>query len=136
MVTTAFNKSRAGRLLTGFAAPAATAEPHGRTLFRRDGASADARGGGLFRSLEAAAVRSERAVSDFMRRLREGPARRRTVRDLRLMGRSRLADLGIEPDAIEEVADAMLAACRRDRFAVAPRFRRRGTAGTDAKPAD
>ena len=110
MMPTTFNKSGAGRLLTGLAAPDATAEPHGRTLFRRDGASADARGGGLFRSFEAASVRSERAISDFMRRLRKGPARRRTVRELRLMGRSRLADLGIEPDAIEDVADAMLAA--------------------------
>ena len=110
MVTTAFNKPGTGRLLTGFTAPDATAGPQGRTLFRRGGASTDARGSGAFRGFEAAAVRSERAVSDFIRWLRAGSARRRAVRELRLMGRSRLADLGIEPDAIEDVADAMLAA--------------------------
>ena len=112
MMTTAFKKPGTGRLLTGFAVPDAVTGSHGYTLFHRDGTSAGARDSGAFRSFEAAAVRSVRAGSGFMRRLREGPARRRTVRELRLMGRSRLADLGIDPDAIEDVADAMLAARR------------------------
>lgn len=63
--------------------------------------------------VEAAGARIERALIRVAQRLRDGPDRRRTVRELRLMGRSRLADIGIEPDDIERVVDGMVAARRR-----------------------
>ena len=108
MMVTTINKIGAGRLLAAFTTPDTATGPPGSTLPCRDATNADARNGGLFQSLETTVARGEHAVSDFMRWLREGRVRRQTVRELRLMGRSRLADLGIDPDAIEHVADAML----------------------------
>ena len=64
------------------------------------------------RGLEAAVARCRQAVLDRMYRLRDGAARRQAIRELRRMGRSRLADIGISEDAIEDAVDAMLAARR------------------------
>ena len=63
--------------------------------------------------VEAAGSRIERALVSVAQGLRDGPERRQTVRELRLLGRSRLADIGIEPDDIERVVDGMVAARRR-----------------------
>ena len=63
--------------------------------------------------VEAAGSRIERALVSVAQGLRDGPGRRQTVRELRLLGRSRLADIGIEPDDIERVVDGMVAARRR-----------------------
>ena len=108
-------KIGAGRLLTAFATSATAAGPPGDTPPRSDAASAGTRQD-IHQGLEGALARGERAVFDRVRRLRDRLARRQTVRELRIMGRSRLADIGIEPDGIERVVDAMLAA-RRDRAA-------------------
>ena len=61
---------------------------------------------------EAALARGERTAVDLVRRWRDRLDRRRTVGELRRMGRARLADLGIEPHDIERVVDGMLAARR------------------------
>ena len=108
-------KIGAGRLLTAFATSATAAGPPGDTPPRADAASAGTRQD-IHQGLEGALARGERAVFDWVHGLRDRLARRQTVRELRIMGRSRLADIGIEPDGIERVVDAMLAA-RRDRAA-------------------
>ena len=109
MTAAIFNKLGASRPLTAFAAPDPAAGLPGSTLHRPDTAGAGARNDGPFRGLEAAVTGGGRAVLDLLRGLRERLTRRQVVRELRLMGRSRLADLGIEPDVIEHVADALLA---------------------------
>ena len=108
-------KIGAGGLLTAFATSATAAGPPGDTPPRSDAASAGTHQD-IHQGLEGALARGERAVFDWVRGLRDRLARRQTVRELRIMGRSRLADIGIEPDGIERVVDAMLAA-RRDRAA-------------------
>ena len=115
MTATISQKIGAGRLLTAFATSATAAGPPGDTPPRSDAASAGTRQD-IHQGLEGALARGERAVFDRVRGLRDRLARRQTVRELRIMGRSRLADIGIEPDGIERVVDAMLAA-RRDRAA-------------------
>ena len=115
MTATTSQEIDASRLLTAFATSATAAGPPGDTPPRSDAASAGTRQD-IHQGLEGALARGERAVFDRVRRLRDRLARRQTVRELRIMGRSRLADIGIEPDGIERVVDAMLAA-RRDRAA-------------------
>ena len=115
MTATTSQQIGAGRLLTAFATSATAAGPPGDTPPRSDAASAGTRQD-IHQGLEGALARGERAVFDWVRGLRDRLARRQTVRELRIMGRSRLADIGIEPDGIERVVDAMLAA-RRDRAA-------------------
>ena len=115
MTATISQKIGAGRLLTAFATSATAAGPPGDTPPRSDAASAGTRQD-IHQGLEGALARGERAVFDWVHGLRDRLARRQTVRELRIMGRSRLADIGIEPDGIERVVDAMLAA-RRDRAA-------------------
>ena len=115
MTATISQKIGAGRLLTAFATSATAAGPPGDTPPRSDAASAGTRQD-IHQGLEGALARGERAVFDWVLGLRDRLARRQTVRELRIMGRSRLADIGIEPDGIERVVDAMLAA-RRDRAA-------------------
>ena len=127
MTATTSQQIGAGRLLTAFATSATAAGPPGDTPPRSDAASAGTRQD-IHQGLEGALARGERAVFDWVRGLRDRLARRQTVRELRIMGRSRLADIGIEPDGIERVVDAMLAA-RRDRAA--------GQGGRDARgPSD
>ena len=115
MSATTSEEIGAGRLLTAFATSETAAGPPGDTPPRSDAASAGTRQD-IHQGLEGALARGERAVFDRVRRLRDRLARRQTVRELRIMGRFRLADIGIEPDGIERVVDAMLAA-RRDRAA-------------------
>ena len=112
MTTTTSQGIGTSRLLTVFAAARTAAESFEDTPRHRDATSAGARRN-PGRRLEAALARGGRAVAGLVRRWRDGLDRRRTVRELRLMGRSRLADLGIEAEGIERVVDAMLAA-RRD----------------------
>ena len=115
MTATTSQEIDASRLLTAFATSATAAGPPGDTPPRSDAASAGTRQD-IHQGLEGALARGERAVFDWVHGLRDRLARRQTVRELRIMGRSRLADIGIEPDGIERVVDAMLAA-RRDRAA-------------------
>lgn len=70
--------------------------------------------------VEAAAARIERAIAGVVQGLRDGLERRRTVHELRLLGRSRLSDIGIEPNDIERAVDGMIAA-RRSRTATGGR---------------
>ena len=81
---------------------------------RHPGAAGAGARRGPGRRIEAALAHGERAVAVLLRRWRDGLERRRVVRELRLMGRSRLADLGIEADDVERVAEAMLAAGRAE----------------------
>ena len=115
MTATISQKIGAGGLLTAFATSATAAGPPGNTPPRSDATSAGTRQD-IHQGLEGALARGERAVFDWVHGLRDRLARRQTVRELRIMGRSRLADIGIEPDGIERVVDTMLAA-RRDRAA-------------------
>ena len=76
--------------------------------------------------IEASAARIVRAIAGVAQGLRDGLDRRRAVRELRLLGRSRLADIGIEPHDVERVVDDMIAA-RRSRAAAEERRARRRT---------
>ncbi len=112
MAATILNKIDTGRFPAADTTPAATATgTSGALASRRGTAGAGARDGPR-RYLEAAVARGKRAVIGAVRGLRDGLARRQAIRRMRIMGGSRLADLGIEPDAIEHVVDAMLAARR------------------------
>ena len=125
MVATIFNKIDTGCLPAAGTTPAATATGMpGALASRRGTAGAGARDGPR-RSLEAAVARGKRALIGAVRGLRDGLARRQAIRQMRIMGGSRLADLGIEPDAIEHVVDAMLAA-RRSRAGDAGAMDHRG----------
>ena len=115
MTATIPRKLGAGRLLTVFTPSETAAGPPGDTLPRPDSASPGTRPDPR-RNIEAALARGERAVFNLVRGLRDGRARRQAVRELRMMGRSRLDDLGIKPDRIGHVVNAMLAA-RRGRAA-------------------
>ena len=114
MTATTSQRFGTGRLFTTFATSKAAAEPFEDTPHHRDTTSP---GPGVRRTfgrrLDVALARGERAAVGLVQWWRDGLDRRRTVRELRLMGRSRLADLGIEPEDIGRVVDAMLAA-RRD----------------------
>lgn len=117
MTATTSRRFDTGRLFTTFATSKAAAEPFEDTLRHRGTTSPGTGARRIFgRCLDVALARGERAAAGLVRWWRDGPDRRRTVRELRLMGRSRLADLGIEPENVERVADAMLAA-RRDHAA-------------------
>ena len=112
MTATTTRRIGASRLLTALVA-ARTATGSFEDSLRHPEATGVGARRGPGRRLEAALARSERAAVGLLRWLRGGLERRRMVRELQLMGRSRLADLGIEADAVERVADALLAA-RRD----------------------
>ena len=64
------------------------------------------------RMIEAAAAGVAGAVVGVAQGLRDDLERRRTVRELRLLGRFRLVDIGIEPNDVERVVDDMIAARR------------------------
>ena len=103
------NEIGAGRLVTAFAALDPATGPPSDLLPDPDAA----RGGNrptYRRDIEAGLARIERAIAGVMLGLRDGLARRQTVRELRRLGHARLADLGIEPDRIEHAVDAMIAA--------------------------
>ena len=111
MTATTSNEIGAGRLVTAFAASDPATGPPSDILpgpdTARDGDRPTYR-----RDIEAALARIERAIAGVMLGLRDGLARRQTVRELRLLGRARLADIGIEPDRIEHAVDAMSASRR------------------------
>ena len=111
MTATISRRIGASRLLTAFVAARTATGSFEDTLRHPDATGADARRD-PGRRLETALARTERAVAGLLRWWRNGLERRRMVRELRLMGRSRLADLGIEADAVERVVDALLAADR------------------------
>ena len=59
--------------------------------------------------VEAVLARIERAVVRALRELRDARDRRLTVRELRRLSPALLADIGIDPNDIEQVVDARLA---------------------------
>lgn len=107
------NAIRAGRLVTAFASSDPATTPPGDIVLDHGAASAGNRRLERRQNIEAALARMEHAIVGVMQALRDGLTRRQAVRELRLLGRSRLADIGIEPDAIEQTVDAMIAARRR-----------------------
>ena len=111
MVSTISQRPDADRFLAALSASETVSGSFEGTPHSRDTTSAGARRT-PGRGLEAALARGERAAVDLVRWWRDGADRRRTVRELRRMGGARLTDLGIEPDDIERVVDAMLAARR------------------------
>ena len=108
------NSIEAGRLVTVFATSDHATGPPGDVGLGHDVASAGDRRPEFRQDIEAALARIERAIASAMHGLRDRLARRQAVRELRLLGRSRLVDIGIEPDQIELVVDAMITA-RRNR---------------------
>ena len=112
MKATAPNAPGAGGLATAFAPSDAVAGPPGDIAPDRDSASAGDSLRDADRDIDAALARLERAIAGVMQGLRDRLARRRAVSDLRRLGRSRLADIGIEPEEIERVVDALIAARR------------------------
>ena len=116
MTATTSNEIRAGRLAAAFAGPDPATGPASDILPDPDTAR-DGDRPAYRRDIEAALARIERAIAGVVLGLRDWLARRRAVRELRLMGQARLADLGIEPDRIEHAVNAMIAA-RRNRAAM------------------
>ena len=106
----------AGGLVTAFATSDAVSGPPGDIAPDRDSAGAGDSFRDADRDIDAALARLERTIAGVVQGLRDRLARRRAVRELRRLGRSRLADIGIEPEEIERVVDAMIAA-RRSRAA-------------------
>ena len=117
MKATTYDEIGAGRLVTAFAASDPATGPPRDIVLDRDAASADDFRPELRKDIETTVARIECAIAGVVHRLRDALARRQTVRELRFLGRSRLADIGIEPNDIERVVDAMIAA-RRDRAAI------------------
>ena len=112
MTTTIAHEIGARTPVTAFAASDPATGPPGDVMPDHRATGADGLRPQLGRNIGAAFARGGHVVEVMCRWLREGMERRRMVRELRLLGRSRLADLGIEPDRIEHVADAMIAARR------------------------
>ena len=112
MTATISHEIDAGRLVTAFAATDPATGPPRDVVLDHQAASAGGPRPEFRRNVGAALARGGRAVVDVVRRMRDGLTRRQAVRELRRLGRSRLADLGIEPDRIEHVVDAMIAARR------------------------
>ena len=112
MMATTPQRPAAGRFPSAFAASEITPGSFEGALHRHDTANTGAR------SRRTPGERFEAALArgavELLRRWRDGLDRRRTIRELRRMGRSRLADLGIEPHDIERVVDAMLSARRNN----------------------
>ena len=112
MATITPNKIEAGCHVTAFATPDPATGPPGDIVLDHDAANAGDFRPEFRQRIEAALARIERAVAGVVHGLRDGLARRQTVRELHLLGRSRLVDLGIEPDRIEHLVDTMIAARR------------------------
>lgn len=117
MTATTSNAIGRGRLVTAFATSDPATGPPADIGRDCDAASVGAPRARYGRGIGAALAEGERVIVEGIRWIRDGRARRQTVRELRLMGSSRLADIGIEPDRIEQVVDAMIAA-RRSRSAM------------------
>ena len=114
MKATAPHGIGAGRPVTASATSDLATAPSRDIVPDRRAANADDFRPKLRQLADAAAARIERALVGVVQGLRHSLARRRTVRELRRLGRSRLADIGIEPNDIEQVVDDMIAA-RRNR---------------------
>ena len=112
MNATARNKIGAGRPLVAPASLDLAIAPPRDIVRDRRAANADDFRPGYGQAVKAAATGIAGAIVSVAQGLRDGPERRRTVRELRLLGRSRLADIGIEPNDVERVADDMIAARR------------------------
>ena len=113
MTATVSHEIGASRLVTAFAASDPATGPPGDIVLDRRAAGADGPRPEFRRNVGAAiAARGVRAVVEVMRWMRDGMARRQAKRELRLLGRSRLVDIGIDPDRIEHLVDAMIAARR------------------------
>ena len=106
------SRTEAHRFATSFAAAETAGGPRGDIALDQDAAGA----GDLRRSLgqvfHAARARIERVVAPVLHELRDVRDRRQTARELRRLSPALLADIGIEPDEIELVVDARLAASR------------------------
>ena len=114
MKATTSNEIGAGRPVTAFATSDPATGPPRVIVLDRDAAGADDYRPEFRQDIEAMVARIERAIVEVANRLRDGLARRQAVRELRRLGRSRLADIGIEPHEIERVVDAMIAARRNE----------------------
>ena len=113
MTATISHEIGASRLVTAFAASDPATGPPGDVVLDHHAAGADRPRPEFRRGVGAAlAARGGRVVVEVMRWMGDGMARRQAKRELRLLGRSRLVDLGIDPDRIEHVVDAMIAARR------------------------
>ena len=112
MKATASNENGTGRPVTAFAMREPAIAPARNIVPDRRAANADDFHPKFPQVVEAAAARVGRAIAGFVQGLRDDAERRRTVRELRRLGRSRLADIGIEPNDIERVVAGMVAARR------------------------
>ena len=113
MRATAQNGIEAGRPVSASATPDLATTPSRNIAPDRRAANADDFLPKHRQVVEAAAARIGRAIAGVVQRERDNLERRLTVRELRLLGRSRLADIGIDPDDVERVVDEMIAARRR-----------------------
>ena len=113
MRATAQNGIEVGRPVSASATPDLAAPSSRNIASNRRAANADDYRPKHGQVVEAAAARIGPAIAGAAQRVRDGLERRRTVRELRLLGRSRLADIGIEPDDVERVIDEMIATRRR-----------------------
>ena len=112
MNATAQNKIGAGRPIVASASLDLAIAPPRDIVPDGHAANADDYRPRYRQAIEAAAAGIADAIASVAQGLRDDVERRRTVRELRLLGRSRLADIGIEPNDIERVVDDMIAARR------------------------
>ena len=103
----------AGRLATGLATAEPAAGPRGRPALEHGGPSSGDLRAHCTRHVETALASIERVVVRALHGLRDARDRRCTVRELRRLSPALLADIGIEPEDIEQVVGASLASQRR-----------------------
>ena len=99
----------AGRLTTELATAKPVVGPRGHLGLDQGAASASDLRSRFTRHGQAALTRIERALCA----LRDARDRRHTVRELRRLSPKLLADIGIEPESVEQVVAAAVASHRR-----------------------
>ncbi|MCY4453573.1 MAG: DUF1127 domain-containing protein [Immundisolibacterales bacterium] len=102
----------AGRLATGLATAEPAAGPRGRLALEHGGASSGDLRARCTRHVETVLASIERVVVRALHGLRDARDRRCTVRELRRLSPALLADIGIEPEDIEQMVGASLASQR------------------------
>ena len=99
----------AGRLATGLATAEPAAGPRGQLALDHDAASPIDLRARYTRHVEAVLARIERAIVRALHGLRNARHRRQAERELRCLSPALLADIGIEPEEIEQVVETVFA---------------------------
>ena len=98
-----------GRFANAYATPEPATGPRGNIALDHDAAGAVELRRAFGRAGGAALARIERAIVRVLSELRAARDRRQTVRELRRLSPTLLADIGIDLEEVEQVVDARLA---------------------------